>query len=180
MFQFWTEKKCIPTSKIATNVKNALPDELTVAKLSYFKFVAAKLQPFLKAYHSDHSLVPFMYHDLKRLVKTLMEVCVRPEVLEKSKTAKDFQNINLDDKKSLREPKDLVIGFACEHTIKELIDKDLFNITQVKKFKEDGLRFVLGLLTFFFENSSLNSEIVRGASIFDDPKIIAVLKKVTS
>ena len=92
------------------------------------------------------------------------------------KTAIDFQNINLDDKKSLWEPKDLVIGFACEHIIKELIDKDLVNITQVKKFKEDGLRFVLGLLKKIFEKSSLNSEIVRGASIFD-PKIIAVLKK---
>ena len=117
---------------------NELPDELTVAKLSYFKFVAAKLQPFLKAYQSDHPLVPFMYHDLKRLAKTLMELCVRLEVLEKCKTAKDFQNINLDDKKSLRELKDLVIGFACEHIIKELIDKELVNITQVKKFKEDG------------------------------------------
>ena len=66
------EMKCVPTSKSAKDVKNALPDELTVAKLEYFKFVAAKLQPFLEAYQSDHPLVPFMYHDLKRLVKTLM------------------------------------------------------------------------------------------------------------
>ena len=97
---------------------------VTVAKLSYFKFVAAKLQLFLKAYQSDHPLVPFMYHDLKRLVKTLMELCVRPEVLGKCKTAKDFQN------------------------------------SKVKKLKEDGLRFVLGLLKICFEKSSLNSEIV--------------------
>ena len=92
-----------------------------------------------------------MYHDFMRLVKTLMELCVRPEVLEKCKTAKDFQNINLDDKKSLREPKDLVIGFACEHIIKELVDKDLVNITQGKKFKGDGLPFVQGLLKIFLK-----------------------------
>ena len=40
----------MPTSKSALTVKNALADPLTVAKLSFFKFTANKVEPFLTAY----------------------------------------------------------------------------------------------------------------------------------
>ena len=70
------------------NIKNAVSADLIIAKLHYYSFIAGLLQPFLKLYQTDEPMLPFLFDDLKGLVKTLVANIINPIVLEKSKTAK--------------------------------------------------------------------------------------------
>lgn len=57
-----------PKGKNYQTVLAAIKDNLTVAKLNYFSFIASILEPFLTKYQSDDPLVPFMYDDITSLV----------------------------------------------------------------------------------------------------------------
>ena len=84
LFQFWSTQKgpqpCQKTTKSIINVKTALEDPLTEAKLEFFSFIASKMEPFLKKYPTNDPMIPYMYTDLKDLIKSLLKLIVKPDV----------------------------------------------------------------------------------------------------
>ena len=56
------------------------------------------VEPFLKKYQSDKPMIPFIYEDLKDLVSRLLELFVKPAILEKNKTGKKMMKLDLYDK----------------------------------------------------------------------------------
>ena len=72
-------------------------------------------------------MLPFFFDDLKGLVETL-QTNINPSVLEKSKTAKEWVVIKLDDKKNLLKTKDVHIGIAAANEIQKQLQKDLVTI----------------------------------------------------
>ena len=60
-----------PSSKSYANVKAAVEDPITGAKLTFFNFVAGILQPILVKYQSDKPMVPYIYLDLLKLLRKL-------------------------------------------------------------------------------------------------------------
>ena len=80
------------------NVKDAVDDSLTVAKLGFFIYVAGLLEPYLKSYQSDQQMVPFIYFDLKKLVTCLLKLFVKAEVINNCKTSFGLANTDLDKK----------------------------------------------------------------------------------
>ena len=125
----------MPTSKSALTVKNAL------------------VEPFLTAYQSNNPMIPFMCHDLKKLIKSLLELFVKPEVLAVKNTSKEMQEIDLDDKTNLP-----------------------VTSSALKNFKEGVQIFLVTMLKKFFERCPLTSDILRGVSVFD-PSIISSIAK---
>ena len=71
------------------NIKNAVSDDLIIAKLHYFSYIAGLKQAFLKLYQTDQPMLPFLFDNLKGLMKTLLINIINPSVLEKSKIAKE-------------------------------------------------------------------------------------------
>ena len=69
-------------------------------------------------------MLPFLFDDLKGLVKTLLTNIINPSVLEKSKTATELLDIKLDDQKKLLKTKDVHIGFAGTNEIQKQLQKD--------------------------------------------------------
>ena len=118
----------------------------TGAKLSFFKFTASKVEPFLTAYQSNNPMIPFMYHDLKKLINSLLELFVKPEVLAVKKTSKEMQEIDLDDKTNLLDGKNVVVGFGVETIFKDLRIKDLVTSSVLKNFKEGVQIFLVIML----------------------------------
>ena len=57
-------------------------------------------------------MVPYMYQDLSRLLKKLMWLIVKPEVLTKCESMIDLRNIDSVDKKAIMKPKDINIVFV--------------------------------------------------------------------
>ena len=73
-----------PSSKSYMNVKVALAGDLILAKLKFFCFIGEILKPFLTKYQTDKpKMVPYLYHDIVRIMRRLMQLIVKPEILDK-------------------------------------------------------------------------------------------------
>ena len=75
------------------------------AKLQFFCFIAGIMQPFLTKYQSDKPIL--------KLIKRLIQLIVKPDLLEKCENYLDFRRIDLDNKESITKSKDMNIGFAA-------------------------------------------------------------------
>ena len=74
-------------------------------KLQFFCFIAGIMQPFLTKYQSDKPIL--------KLIKRLIQLIVKPDLLEKCENYLDFRRIDLDNKESITKSKDMNIGFAA-------------------------------------------------------------------
>ena len=65
MISFWEKRprSMQPKCQSYENVKFAVNDNLTSAKLQFFAYMASMLGPFLKSYQSDYPMLPFLYFD---------------------------------------------------------------------------------------------------------------------
>ena len=86
------------SSKSYANVKAAVEDPMTPAKLKFFSFVTGILQPILMKYQSDKAMVPYMYQDLLKLLRKLMQLIVKPDIVANYSSVIDIKCIDLDDK----------------------------------------------------------------------------------
>ena len=120
--KFWEglPKSKRPAYKSYASVKSAVEDLLTPAKLKFFSFLAGFLQPVLVKYQTDKPMVPYLYQDLSKLLKKLMRLIVKPDVLTKCESISDLENVNLNDKNVIMKSKDINIGFATRSEITEL------------------------------------------------------------
>ena len=89
-----------PPSKNYMILKNKVSDDLAIAKIHYFSYIDGLLQPFLKIYQTDQPMLPFFFDEFQGLVKTFLTNNINPNVLEKSKTAKELLDIKLDEQKN--------------------------------------------------------------------------------
>lgn len=71
-----------PTSASYQDVKNCLSDSLLMAKLAFFKSVAAEVEPFLREFQSDSPMVPFLYTSLSQMVRNIMERFMKIDILK--------------------------------------------------------------------------------------------------
>ena len=97
----WTQilnKSKQSTSKTCRNVCDAVKDPFTILKLMFFSFVCGLVEPYLKVFQSDRPVVPFIYSEVKSVIKSLLSLIVKPSIIEKSKSATDLKNVNLSSK----------------------------------------------------------------------------------
>ena len=100
-------------SKSYKNVLVHISDKLTVAKLHFFVYVAGILEPYLTCYQGDGPMLPFMYDDISKFYKALLNIIVKPKVLQKCKTGLDLIRLELETD-TLVEAKKIHLGFAAE------------------------------------------------------------------
>ena len=79
-------------------------------------------------------MIPYLYSDILKLIKKLMQLIVKPDLLEKCENYLDFRRIDLDDKESITKPKDMNIGFAARSSIPELMKNDEIRNSDVAAF----------------------------------------------
>jgi len=72
-------------------------DSLLEVKLHFILSVAKHLQPFLKMYHVDKSVMPFLVLDLLKLVKDLLARFVQRDVVESLVTCSDVIGFDTND-----------------------------------------------------------------------------------
>ena len=115
-------------------------------------------------YQADKPMLLFLYLDLKLLSMKLIELIVKPEVLEKHKSGVDFKNIgpySLDNIKG----NNICIGYAAA-TTSDLKKKDSVKKTELKQFKSGCKTFLITLLEKLFGKSPLGSALVRNSAVF--------------
>ena len=102
----------------------AVADDLIPAKWKFFCFIAEKVKPFLTKYQTEKPMVPYLYHDIVRIIRRLMQLIVKPEILDKCSTFLDYKGVDLDNKNTMVKPKNMNIGFGTRSLLTELGRKD--------------------------------------------------------
>ena len=149
-----------------------MKDLLLPAKQHYFFFfffcyVAGIVEPFFKKYQTDIPIIPFLYFDLKAVIRNF-EIVIEPVVIEDCHSGRPFKEIDFSEKR----------GIYYRHrksTLSLLLRKKLIplqslmssRIQQINKFRESARDFVVEVLYKLFERSSLGSTLLRCASVFD-------------
>ena len=72
-----------PSSKSYMNVKMIVADDLIPAKFKFFCLIAEIAKIFLTKYQTDKPVVPYLYHEIVRIIRRLMQLIVKPEILDK-------------------------------------------------------------------------------------------------
>ena len=90
-----TPKSKQPTCKSYDNLFDAMQDPFMISKLMFFSFICGLVEPYLKVFQSNCPMLPFIYSEVKSVIKSLLSLIIKSSVIEKSKTATDLKNINL-------------------------------------------------------------------------------------
>ena len=107
------------------NINDPIEDPMAPAKLMFFSFVARILQPILVKYQSDKPMVPYMYQNLFKLLRKLIQLIVKPDIVANCSSAINLKSIDLDDENMIMTPKDMNTGFGMQSIITELKRKDV-------------------------------------------------------
>ena len=93
VYAFWESmpKSKRPSSKSYLYVQESLDDELIIAKLQFFVYVAGIVEPFLTAFQSDKPMIPYFYFYLKSIIKQLLGIIVEPKIIDSCKTGKKIK-----------------------------------------------------------------------------------------
>ena len=73
-----------PKTKSLATVKQWVLDPLGKAKLASFVYMALPIENFLKRFQSDEPLIPYLSEDLIKMMRTLMNIIVKPDIMKSS------------------------------------------------------------------------------------------------
>ena len=101
-----------PKCKSYEVLKNAVKDPSVVAKFNFFSFLAGRLLPYLTRYQSQKPMIPFLHDDIQQLVKELLSLTIKSEVIDNCKEDyKALLKIDLHDVSNHIKKKDMHVGF---------------------------------------------------------------------
>ena len=148
-----------PKSKSYSKLKSAVLHDFTVAKLQCFSYVASKVEPYLKMCQTNNPVMPYMYFDLKTMLKNLLEIIVEPEVIQKCKTSKQLIKIDPEKKKkeNLNKVDKIDLEIGVDTTLKKLCTADLVSKAKVTEFKKECQQLVIAMVSKLTDKSPLGS-----------------------
>ena len=106
-----------PKCKSYNTVVEGTKDELTLAKLEFFGYIASLLQNILLKDQTDAPMIPFLFEDLFSIAKSLMDLIIKPDVLSSIVNGSQLQNFDFSEKENFLPWKSITIGFATERNI---------------------------------------------------------------
>ena len=171
---FWQSlpKSKRPSSKSFENVLKAVKDPLTTVKLSFFSFLASLFKPFLLKYQTRKPMIPYFYHDLVSMFRSVLQLVVKEDVLQKCASGQDLLKIDLDNKETFKKKKEFHLGFSTESLLKDLKRKDMVKSSEVSNFLTNVWKCVVETMKKMFERCPLGSIVVRNAVVFN-PRTIS-------
>ena len=132
-------------------------------------------------------MVPFMYDDLKSLVKSILQFYINQSVIDNCSNGIAYKNIDLLDKSNIvsKKKNKLTLGCATEFAIAELVRKDIATSVETEAFKTKCFTFLITITQKIFKRSPLGSTIVHYARSLNPvnlnhPSTPAVFKSLIS
>ena len=100
----------LPNNFTVNSGKDAVDDILMPVKISFFQNVTSIIEPFVSFFQSDKPLSSFLYQELEKIVYSLLEKFIKPEVLAVNKSV--FKMMKLDLNANRVHYKNVKIGLA--------------------------------------------------------------------
>ena len=106
-----------------------------------------------------------------KLVKKIMLLIFKPDVVNSCTTVSGIRKIDFDNKDNFLKVKDMSLRFATEKSLSDLQKKDLISKQQIAKFYNDSVEITKSILMKILERSPLGSVVVKYAGVFDPKKL---------
>ena len=163
IIKFWNKlpKYKQPLCQSFDDVKEAVTDPLSEAKIAFFSFICFLVEPYLKIFQADKPMVSFIYSELKSLLRNLLQLVVKPDVLNKCKTVLQMASIDCNLKESLLPLSYVELGFGVKAIITKAKRKDTVGNQEFAKFKREGQIFVTSVVKKRLEKSPIKCDFVR-------------------
>ena len=81
-------------------------------------------------------MVPYFYHDIIRIIRRLMQMIVKPKILDKCLTFFDYEGVDLYNQNTMIKPKNINVGFGARSLLAELGTKDKVKSSDLVEFLE--------------------------------------------
>ena len=130
-------KRKQPSSKSFENVKIAVEDVLTPAKLSFFSHFTSLFEPFLLKYQTQNPMLPYLYTDLVDLFRSVLKLITKDEAVENCQSGNQLTKIDFESGNVLKKNRDVTIGFSTESVLSDLKKKDLVKDSNIQNFYDN-------------------------------------------
>ena len=155
-----------PSCKSYEVVATKLKDKLLIAELEFFRYIAMYLLPFLGNYQTDRPIIPFMMSDLSSVIKGLVQIIVKPQIIQAAQGSKLF-SVDLDDEDTFVTYSKVEIGFSTEKALKQAVKDKKVSDRQVLEFRLECKGFVVKVLKKLLEKCPVTYALVRNLSVLD-------------
>ena len=148
-----------PTSKSYQTVLAATEDPLILAKLHFFAHISGIMKHFLANYQCIKPMMPFMYDDLHQVLRDMSSKFIKADELEKYKTGAALIKMDFCDSKI--HSKDVEVDCGASKILSDKTRRDEVTKAEVKTYKNECIKFLVGLTSKFAERSPLQYAVVK-------------------
>ena len=135
-------------------------DKFVPLRMQFFRFLTKRLRPFLLQFQYDKPMVPFLLDSLEELLRSLMKVIVKEEVLEKASTALSVTMIDIAKSSNQLEAEQVKLGTALKQSLSLMESRP----EQKRDFKRESKQVIIALTQKLQERCPLKYSIVRNSS----------------
>ena len=143
-------------------VVNPVETILIRAKLEFFSFIAGLLKPFLLRYQEDKPLIIFIADDLVSLLVSLMELYVKPDILNANTAPHKLVNLDTSKRENQQPPKKVGIGNGAR-LILSSAHNTLSDLAKLR-FQSECLSMLCGIVGKVQERCPLKFTVLRSLS----------------
>ena len=156
--QKWVKNSKLPNNFSVNSVKDAVDNILMSVRISFFQYVASIIAPFMKFFHSDKLLSSFLYRELEKIIYSLLQKFIKPEVLAVYKSV--FKMMKRDLNANRVHYKNVKIGIAATSLLNKLKASEGIKI----KFRRECLDFFVKVVHNLQERCPLKYKLTRTVS----------------
>ena len=147
-----------------------------VPKLNFFLIIAKEIQPLLKYYQADGSLVPFFAfaQDIFTSIKGFMERFIKTDVMKTVTSMVTLLKIDTSDTNNHTEVSSIKVGFVTDSIPRGIGASNRERL--VFKFKMNCKQFLIKMVQKLIDKSPICSPLVRNMIVLD-PRVFVSLGK---
>ena len=168
-------KSSRPSIKSYQVVLDHYTDKLIPCKFQFFSFIASIFEPYLRIFHTDFPMLPFMYEEFQKVFTKLLGLICKQDAIPNDKDFKKLDEKWLNEKQNFLDTHQMDIGAATQASAKDL------QITSGKKqaFRAECRDVVVNIILKLVEKTPMRYSFVRSSTRLT-PRNIANNKKSAS
>ena len=153
-------------------IEECVKDHSVVVKLLIFVAIAKIVQQFLTVYQCDKPMTPFLYQELAKMMKSLLQKFVSSEVVAEAYSSGKLCKLDIMDPTNHVELGNVDIGFAANEELIKLKRSKAVSSLQCLQIKSECKSFLLKVTSKLREKCPLKYILLRYLMSLD-PKEMA-------
>ena len=119
-------------------------------------------------------MIPFMCSDLERLLRNILNLFVKQEVIYKCSTPIQLNESDIHKKDNLLKGNSIKLGFAAEIRLTALRKEDPITNIAIERLGKDSTNLYVRLVEKFMEQTPLGSIILSNSQVLNQNALIIV------